>query len=272
MARSGYPLIENSPWPFVMGGAAFVMGAGITVWAHAHCFWVVGFALVLIFIGLTGWWTDVICEATFKGMHTSLVLRNERIAMFLFILSEAFFFLGFFWALIHFKVGELSYGYSWPPLGVEVMEPFRVPFFNLVVLLCSGAAAQAAQGYVKAFNQSYLFTESYCVNRELGLCWFLASVILGVLFLSVQIWEYTQCKFCISDGVFGSVFFVTTGFHGLHVFIGVVFLTVAMVRLYFGHFSKSQNIFNVWASVWYWHFVDLIWIFLFALLYWGATS
>nr|UPX89249.1 cytochrome c oxidase subunit 3 [Lithoredo abatanica] len=272
MARSGYPLIANGPWPVLVGFSAFGMAGGLAIWVHGAGIYALVGAMLSLVVGLTGWWADVICEATYKGMHTSLVLRNERIAVFLFILSEAFFFVSFFWALVHFKVGELSYGYKWPPTGVEVMDPFRVPLFNLAVLLCSGATAQTAQGYVKAFNQSYLLTEGYYRSKFLGVLWFLVSIILGAVFLGVQVWEYSQCKFSIADSAFGSVFFVTTGFHGSHVFIGVVFLAVAMVRLFCGHFSKSHNFLNVWAAVWYWHFVDLIWIFLFVMMYWGAYS
>nr|YP_010393159.1 cytochrome c oxidase subunit III [Nototeredo knoxi]UPX89285.1 cytochrome c oxidase subunit 3 [Nototeredo knoxi] len=272
MARSGYPVINNSPWPVLVGLSAFCLAGGIAIWAHGDGLYGVFAALLSLVVGLSGWWSDVISEATYKGMHTSLVLRNERIAIFLFILSEAFFFVSFFWALVHFKVGELSYGYAWPPLGVSVMDPYRVPLFNLAVLLCSGATAQTAQGYVKAFNQSYLFSEEYYRSKVLGVIWFFVSIVLGVLFLAVQVWEYTECKFSVADSCYGSVFFVTTGFHGSHVFVGVVFLTVAMLRLFCGHFSKSHNFLNVWAAVWYWHFVDLIWVLLFVMLYWGSWN
>lgn len=168
---------------------------------------------------------------------------------------------------MNLKVGELSNRNQWPPVGISPVWHWGVPFANTSLLLASAMTVTVAQKYVQAFNRSYLYTDDYYYFRKGGVRWFLATLFLGSMFLYVQYKEYCYCSFTISDGAYGSTFYLLTGFHGLHVFIGLVFLGVACLRLNIGHFSKRKNRFNVTAAVWYWHFVDVVWVLVWLLLY-----
>nr|YP_010393147.1 cytochrome c oxidase subunit III [Neoteredo reynei]UPX89273.1 cytochrome c oxidase subunit 3 [Neoteredo reynei] len=272
MTKTGYPVLYNTLLPVVVSTGVWLTAAGAVFYFHGDSCAGAFRGLGVIALAMVMWWFKVAAEAAKQSGHSSLVYRNERIAMALFILSEAFFFVSFFWALGHFKIGEISYGYAWPPVGISVVDAFKVPLLNLIILLCSGATAQASLGHVKAHNQSYPETKEMDEHLLKAVVGLLITVVLGFLFLGVQAWEYVMCQFAISDSAFGSVFFVVTGFHGSHVLIGALFFVVAIFRLLCGHFKKGSNYFHMWAAVWYWHFVDVIWVFLFVALYWGANS
>nr|UPX89141.1 cytochrome c oxidase subunit 3 [Bankia sp. TBF03]UPX89153.1 cytochrome c oxidase subunit 3 [Bankia sp. TBF05] len=271
-SKSGYPVLYNTLLPIVISSGVWLTAAGLVFWFHGSTYVGALRGLGVISLGLVMWWFKVSAEAAKQSGHSSLVYRNERIAMVLFILSEAFFFVSFFWALGHVKIGEISYGYAWPPVGISVVDAFKVPLLNLIILLCSGATAQASLGHVKAHNQSYPESPEMDEHLFKAVVGLVVTVVLGFLFLAVQIWEYAVCQYTIADSAFGSVFFVVTGFHGSHVFVGAMFFVIAVFRLMCGHFKKGSNYFQMWAGVWYWHFVDLIWVFLFIALYWGAGS
>nr|YP_010393015.1 cytochrome c oxidase subunit III [Xylonora corona]UPX88877.1 cytochrome c oxidase subunit 3 [Xylonora corona] len=270
MGRTGYPLVENSVWPILASFSALCSVGGFVCFAHEG--WAlplcVGLGSLVLTLGC--WWSDIAVEGSYLGRHTSLVLRNYRISMKLFILSEAFFFVSFFWALIHYKIGELSSHHSWPPVGVDPIDPWGIPLMNTGLLVGSAGTVTSAHKHIEAFSESYPLSAEYHHHKKRGCLWLLTTVLLGMIFMSVQYHEYHQLSFCLSDSAFGSVFFVTTGFHGTHVIVGIIFLSVALLRLFLGHFSKSTNHFNVLASIWYWHFVDVVWILLVFLLYFGA--
>nr|YP_010393063.1 cytochrome c oxidase subunit III [Xyloredo nooi]UPX88997.1 cytochrome c oxidase subunit 3 [Xyloredo nooi]UPX89009.1 cytochrome c oxidase subunit 3 [Xyloredo nooi] len=270
MGRTGYPLVENSIWPLLASVSTMCGIGGFIVFVHDGLVWPLCLGLVSLVMTLTCWWGDVVVEGSYLGRHTSLVLRNYYISMKLFILSEAFFFVSFFWSLVHVKVGELSSNFSWPPRGVEAINPWGIPFLNTGLLVGSAGTVTSAQKHVQAFSKSFILSEDYMLHKNRGVMWFLITISLGVIFMSVQYHEYHILNFTISDSAFGSCFFVMTGFHGIHVFVGIAFLSVACLRLWLGHFSKSMNRFNVIAAIWYWHFVDVVWILLVFLLYFGA--
>nr|UPX88913.1 cytochrome c oxidase subunit 3 [Xylophaga oregona]UPX88925.1 cytochrome c oxidase subunit 3 [Xylophaga oregona]UPX88937.1 cytochrome c oxidase subunit 3 [Xylophaga oregona] len=270
MARAGYPLVENSVWPVLASASALSGIGGFIVFVHEGRSLFLCLGVGVLFLTLSCWWGDVVIEGAYLGRHTSLVLRNYYISMKLFIMSEAFFFVSFFWALVHVKVGELSFNCSWPPSGVEAINPWGIPFLNTGLLVGSASTVTSAQKHVQGFSQAFPFSEDYYTHKNRGVMWFLVTIGLGVFFMSVQYHEYHVLNFTIADSAFGSCFFVMTGFHGIHVFVGIVFLTVACFRLWLGHFSAGMNRFNVIAAIWYWHFVDVVWILLVFMLYYGS--
>jgi len=197
----------------------------------------------------------VILESTFLGAHTLRVQSGLRIGMCLFIVSEVFFFLGFFWAYLHCSLSpNVELGSTWPPLGITPLNPFTVPLLNTFVLLSSGATVTCAHSNLKQGYTSTCFI-------------FLAlTVLLGFFFSLLQCFEYFSCSFTLSDGAYGSCFYLATGFHGLHVLIGSSFLLAILPRVASFHFTSTRHLGFEFAC-WYWHFVDVIWVLLFLIIY-----
>jgi cytochrome c oxidase subunit 3 len=183
-----------------------------------------------------------------------------RWGMVLFIISEVFFFLSFFWAFFHSSLSPSpELGRVWPPIGVEAFDPFTVPLLNTIVLLSSGISVTWAHHALIAGDHDSAFQ---------GL---LFTVILGLYFTILQAIEYLEARFRIADRVYGSSFFIATGFHGLHVIVGTTFLVVCLIRVSRAHFSKSHH-FGFEAAAWYWHFVDVVWLFLYISIYWWGGA
>lgn len=217
----------------------------------------ISFFIVLIVV--ICWWRDVVRERTFQGSHSRNVLRGLIIGIILFIVSEVFFFLSFFWAFFHSRLNPtVELGVIWPPQGIKAFRPFQVPLLNTVILLASGVSVTWA-------HQSILNENWQGANYSLIITW-----ILGVYFLALQGFEYYIAEFNISDRVFGSVFFMATGFHGFHVIVGRLFLFVIWVRVIKKHFRRGHH-FGFECAAWYWHFVDVVWLFLFSVVYWWGT-
>lgn len=265
-----YHLVDLSPWPFVGSVSAFVMAIGGITWMHGGVPWLFAAGLVGVLYTMYAWWADVVREAE-TGYHTEVVQLHHRYGMILFIASEVMFFVAWFWAYFDaaFYPDEIVQearvaftGGMWPPAGVEVFDPWHLPLFNTLVLLLSGTTVTWAH---------HALLEG---DRE-GLKWGLVlTVLLGALFSAVQILEYTQAHFDFAGNIYGATFFMATGFHGFHVFIGTIFLGVCLLRTLRGHFTPKQHLGFEFAA-WYWHFVDVVWLFLFASIYvwgsWGAT-
>nr|UJH93352.1 cytochrome c oxidase subunit III [Chamelea striatula] len=312
MARTGFQLVGLSPWP--LSTSFSVLGIAI----GSICFFVDGLSnmtMLVLFSStflltytLVRWWSDLILESTFLGDYSTYVIRNLRCSIYLFILSEAFFFIGFFWAFFNSSVGELSIqgvGY-WPPVGVKSLYPWRAPFLNTVILLSSAITVTWAHKSISVHNhmvcnhmlsnsdmkifaprlyrtrvsrkwpfiEVYLSSGFHSVSSKKyqlrGLIALGCTICLGVLFTCVQATEYWYASFTLSDGIYGSTFFMLTGFHGIHVIIGTILLIVAWFRLYFLHFSHLHHYFCLDVAVMYWHFVDIIWIGVFSFVYiWG---
>jgi heme/copper-type cytochrome/quinol oxidase subunit 3 len=254
-----FHIVDPSPWPFFLSiGAGIPIPVGAVMYMHNEPFggWllILGFMVLAIIAGL--WWFDVIIEGTFQGMHTSVVQSGLRLGVILFILSEVMFFASFFWAFFHSSLAPaIQIGSIWPPRGILTFSPWGVPLLNTFILLTSGVTVTAAHHYL--LNG---------LTRETSNSLIL-TVLLAITFTALQVFEYVEAPFNISDGIYGSIFFMATGFHGFHVIVGTAFLTIVLLRVLKSHFSTTHHI-GFEAAAWYWHFVDVVWLFLFVVVYW----
>jgi cytochrome c oxidase subunit 3 len=256
-----YHLVSSSPWPFLTATSAGLLLVSIVGYMHSivggKLSTLLSLSLLVFFMGL--WWRDVVREGLFMGNHTFRVQAGLRYGMFLFILSEVCFFVAFFWAFFHSSLSPtVEIGSVWPPEGFVTFYPWGVPFLNTLLLLSSGAAITAAHHFI-------LVGSRLRALRALEY-----TVALAVVFTGFQALEYTEAPFTIADGVYGSVFFMATGFHGFHVIIGTIMLIVSAIRLYKFHFARQHH-FGFEAAAWYWHFVDVVWLFLFVTIYWWGS-
>ena len=264
-----YHLVDPSPWPFVGAMSAFILAIGAIAAMHgASAIYVVPGTLGVIYT-MISWWRDVVREAEYEGHHTKVVQLHLRYGMIMFIASEVMFFVAWFWAYFDASLftGEaIQYarvehtGGVWPPEGIETFDPWHLPLINTLILLCSGCAATWAHHALVHGNRN-------------GLKWgLILTIALGALFTCVQAYEYSHAAFGFSDNIYGATFFMATGFHGAHVLIGTIFLIVCLMRALAGHFKPDHH-FGFEAAAWYWHFVDVVWLFLFACIYvWGAGT
>jgi len=216
-------------------------------------------AIMLVIISMSLWFRDIISEGTFLGNHTLSVQKGLNLGVILFIVSEVMFFMAIFWAFFHSALTPtVELGAQWPPIGIEAINPFELPLLNTIILLSSGATVTYAH-------------HSLIQGKRKGVLYGLvATVILAIVFTIFQGVEYTVSSFTMSDGVFGTCFFFGTGFHGLHVIIGTIFLSVGLWRIYAYHLTDHHHL-GFEAGILYWHFVDVVWLFLFfAIYYWGS--
>jgi cytochrome c oxidase subunit 3 len=260
-----YHILPPSIWPFLGSFSALAMAAGAIMWMHNNPSgsWVFFAGLIAVLFVMFSWWVDVIREAH-AGDHTPIVQLHLRYGMILFIASEVMFFVAWFWAYFSaalFPSPVESIGGVWPPKGMEVLNPFGYPLLNTLILLCSGTTVTWAHHALINGDRDGL---------KKGL-W--ATIGLGLLFSAIQAYEYAVAPFGFGDNIYTSAFFMATGFHGFHVIIGTLFLIVCLIRAYKGHFTPRQH-FGFEAAAWYWHFVDVVWLFLFLAIYvwggWGA--
>nr|YP_009131525.1 cytochrome c oxidase subunit III [Argyroneta aquatica]AIL95159.1 cytochrome c oxidase subunit 3 [Argyroneta aquatica] len=254
-----FHMVNMSPWPLLVGLSVLggVMGlVKLFIFMEIDLF-MMSFFLSGVLVIL--WWRDVVRESTFSSFHSSEVMSGLMVGMILFIVSEIFFFFSFFWAFFHTSLSPVvELGMMWPPMGIIPFNVFQVPLLNTVILLSSGVS-------VTWCHQSILNGDWSSAEVSLMVTW-----MLGVYFLFLQGLEYWVASFSIGDSVFGSVFFMSTGFHGFHVIVGSLFLFVMWLRVKKGHFSEIHH-FGFEAGAWYWHFVDVVWLFLFSVVYWWGT-
>lgn len=253
-----FHLVDPSPWPLRASTSAFRVTTGAVRYRHGYN----GGGSVLTFGRLrllstrALWWRDVIREGTYEGQHTTVVQLGLRFGRLLFISSEVRFFFAFFWAFFWAALAPtVEIGTVWPPKGIDVLDAWEVPFLNTLILLSSGASVTWAHHARVAGHRDQAI-------KGLGL-----TVALAIAFTALQGFEYVNASFTIADGIYGSTFFRATGFHGFHVFIGTCFLTVCLLRLISYQFT-SRHHFGFEAAAWYWHFVDVVWLFLFVSIYW----
>jgi cytochrome c oxidase subunit III len=262
-----YHLVDPSPWPFIGSVSAFILAIGAIMWMQDVTPWVFALGMAGVLYTMYGWWSDVIKESNDGHSHTKVVQIHHRYGMMLFIASEVMFFVAWFWAYFDgfFRLDDVEQfarvaatGGVWPPTGVELFDPFHLPLFNTLILLTSGTTVTWAH-------------HALLHNDRQGLKWgLILTVALGALFTCVQILEYSEAGFAFSGNMYGATFFMATGFHGFHVFIGTVFLIVCLIRAQMGQFTPEKHLGFEFAA-WYWHFVDVVWLFLFASIYvWGS--
>src|SRR5271157_2990568 len=275
--RQGFHLVEPSPWPIVGAAFAFLTALGLILFMKDLA--IAGFrpgpGVLLIGIAgilftMAGWWRDVILEAQ-GGYHNPVVRHGLALGMLLFIASEVMFFVAWFWAFFWSSAdpsdpqttGRLAFtGGMWPPKGMEVIDPLKLPLMNTFVLVTSSFAVNVAHDDLREGD------------RQGFKNFLLVGIALGVLFVLTQGYEYIHAPFGFKNSIYGATFFMATGFHGAHVIIGVIFLTVCLLRAFAGQFTPRHHLGFQFAA-WYWHFVDVVWLFLFSCIYlwgsWGAS-
>nr|YP_009517779.1 cytochrome c oxidase subunit III [Pseudocalotes microlepis]AQU64360.1 cytochrome c oxidase subunit III [Pseudocalotes microlepis]QGN67003.1 cytochrome c oxidase subunit III [Pseudocalotes microlepis] len=254
-----FHMVTPSPWPILGAISTLILTSGLVVWMHLKTMALANLGLTTLLLTASQWWRDIIREGTLQGHHTKKVQKSLQYGMVLFITSEILFFFGFFWTFFFLSLNPShSLGLQWPPKGVSPMDPFEVPLLNTMVLLASGLTVTWAHHSIMDGA------------RKNSISALTVTILLGLYFTALQAMEYYEAPFSISDGAYGSTFFLTTGFHGLHVIIGTTFLATCLIRQKLSHFTTSHH-FGFEAAAWYWHFVDLVWIFLFTSVYWWGT-
>ena len=263
-------ILEPDIWPLIGSMSALTFTSGMVLSFYPDLFGAA--SSVVMWAGLAGliatffmWFKNIVIEAE-RGDHTPVVQLHMRYGMILFIASEVMFFVGWFWAWFDFSLFPSTLtevvGGVWPPKAIEeVLDPFSLPLLNTLILLCSGTTVTWA-------HHSLIHGDR--VGLKQGL-W--ATIALGALFTCIQAYEYAVAPFAFGGNTYSSAFYMATGFHGFHVLVGTIFLAVCLYRAYLGHFTQRQH-FGFEAAAWYWHFVDVVWLFLFVVIYvwggWGA--
>nr|AXS65845.1 cytochrome c oxidase subunit 3 [Histeroidea sp. 3 KM-2017] len=254
-----YHLVDYSPWPILGAMSTMIMMIGLIKWFHSFNITLMITGIMAILMMMIQWWRDISREATFQGLHTYVVVLGLRWGMILFITSEILFFISFFWGFFHSSLSPtIELGMLWPPKGISPFNPLQIPLLNTLILLTSGLTVTWAH---------HGLMENNFKQTTQGL---LITVILGIYFTMLQAYEYVEAPFCIADSIYGSSFFMATGFHGLHVIIGTTFLFVCLMRHYNNYFSSMHH-FGLEAAAWYWHFVDVVWLFLYISIYWWGA-
>ena len=232
---------------------------GSVIYFHYSFIILSALGLICVLTCLFFWCRDVVRESTFQGHHTKRATQGLKMGFILFIVSEVLLFFSFFWAFFHSSLSPaVEIGCNWPPLGINPLDPFSVPLLNTTILLSSGATVTWAHHSIVSGDRNEALTGLLC------------TVILGIIFTCLQAFEYVEAPFSIADSVYGSVFFIATGFHGFHVIVGTIFLFVCLIRLNNFHFTRTHHL-GFEAASWYWHFVDVVWLFLYVCIYWWGS-
>jgi len=257
-----FHLVDPSPWPILLSFSLLNLTIGAVAYMHGFSYGgsILTLGFILTTYGMILWFRDVVIEASYLGHHTTEVKHGLMLGVLLFIVSEVFAFLSVFWAFFHSSLSpSIEIGGSWPPVGITPLDPFAIPLLNTFLLLSSGAFI------------TYGHHALIAGNRKAAIDGVILTIILAVIFTALQYFEYSEAGFTISDGVYGSAFYASTGLHGFHVIIGTIFIAVALMRIInYQLTTKHHNGFE--ASILYWHFVDVVWLFLFVAVYfWGNT-
>ncbi|MBS0638790.1 MAG: cytochrome c oxidase subunit 3 [Acetobacteraceae bacterium] len=261
--KQPYHLPDPSPWPLTGAIGGFLTVVGIILAAHKGSYIVLLLGLLTVLGTMFFWWRDVLKESNTPGAHSAIVRLGLRYGMTLFIASEVMFFVGFFWAYFNFLIFPETQGDGqtvWPPSNIYTFDPFHLPFLNTMILLLSGTTITWAHHCLLEGNRKGLI-------QGLGI-----TVLLGLSFTFFQALEYMHAPFkFVGGGVYPSTFFLATGFHGFHVIVGTCFLIVCWMRANNGAFTPQRH-FGFEAAAWYWHFVDVVWLFLFVCIYWYGAG
>src|SRR5271154_4988904 len=239
-----YHLVDPSPWPIMTSFSLLITTIGAVLKFQ-------GFNAICLTIGIITllscmilWWKDVITESTFLGHHTLKVQNGIKIGFIIFLFSEVFLFFSLFWAYFHSALApSVELGSSWPPIGIESINPFGLPLLNTIILLSSGATVTWAHYALIEGNKS-----SLVISLSL-------TIILASIFTGFQVFEYYYAPFTFADGIYGNTFYALTGLHAIHVLMGNTFLIIALNRVLANHFTDTHHI-GMELGIIYWHFVD----------------
>ena len=255
-----FHLVDPSPWPIFASFSSLVLAFGAVYYFHTKALWLLLIGTALLIYAAYMWFREVTIEAEHQGHHTYVVQLSHRYGMTLFIASEVMFFVAWFWAYFNASLfPSEAIGSSWPPPDIKTFDPWDIPLINTLILLLSGTTATWAHHALIEEN-----------DRKGLLHGLILTVFLGFIFSCFQAYEYHHATFTMDGNIYGSTFYMATGFHGFHVIIGTIFLAVCLVRVTKGHFTTDHH-FGFEAAAWYWHFVDVVWLFLFAAIYiWGS--
>jgi cytochrome c oxidase subunit 3 len=271
-----YHILNPSIWPLLASVFGFVMLFGAVVWMAGDVTilwkavtlngpWLFIMGLIGVLCVMLGWWSATV-DDNFAGDHTPVVTIGLRYGFILFIMSEVMFFFAWFWSFFKHAMYPMhpeglspAIDGAWPPAGIETFDPWHLPLINTLILLCSGAAATWAH--------HALVHENNRKDIKQGLQ---IAILLGLIFTVFQAYEYTHAAFGFAGNIYGANFFMATGFHGFHVVVGTIFLFICLLRVQRGHFTPENHL-GFEAAAWYWHFVDVVWLFLFCAVYiWGG--
>nr|YP_009176322.1 cytochrome c oxidase subunit III [Megaphragma amalphitanum]ALI86571.1 cytochrome c oxidase subunit 3 [Megaphragma amalphitanum] len=254
-----FHLVTLSPWPILTSFSVMIMLIGSMYWFHYFNLNLSFLGFMMLIFCLFQWWRDVVRESTYQGYHTLKVVEGIKLGMILFIVSEIFFFFSIFWCYFHmFLSPSIEIGCLWPVKNIITFNPYMIPLLNTIILLSSGVSITLS--HYSLINN----------NKKMSLISMLITIILGLIFTFFQYLEYSEAMFTITDSVYGSIFFMATGFHGLHVLIGTIFLIVNYFRINNNNYSMIHH-FGFEAAAWYWHFVDVVWLFLYLLVYYWSN-
>lgn len=253
-----YHLVTYRPWPLTNSLSLIILLIGTIQFIHESSLTLINLGLFSMILNSFQWWRDIIRERTYQGYHTLKVSKLIRIGIILFITSEILFFFSFFWIFFHISLSpRIEIGRNWPPIHIQPFNPFNIPLLNTIVLLSSG---------ISITWRHYRILNNNLNESKFSL---LITIILGIYFTILQYIEYNEASFTIADSVYGSSFFLITGFHGIHVIIGTIFIIISLKRLINFQFSLNHH-FGFEARSWYWHFVDVIWLIVYISIYWWS--
>nr|YP_010688317.1 cytochrome c oxidase subunit III [Cheiloneurus elegans]WBR65745.1 cytochrome c oxidase subunit III [Cheiloneurus elegans] len=250
-----FHLVTVSPWPILLSLSLLNLLVDIVNWFISGNLILLIFKFVVVILCMYQWWRDVVRESLYQGFHTFMVMNGIKLGMILFIVSEVMFFVSIFWCYFHmFLSPSVEIGNIWPPFNIEMFNPYSIPLLNTVILLSSGVSI--------TWSHYSMLMENKSESEKALLC----TIFLGAIFSILQLYEYMMAEFTFSDSVYGSSFFMSTGFHGLHVLIGTMFLIVNYMRMKGFNYSMLHHL-GFELAAWYWHFVDVVWLFLYLLVY-----
>nr|YP_009160540.1 cytochrome c oxidase subunit III [Crassostrea gasar]AKQ78436.1 cytochrome c oxidase subunit III [Crassostrea gasar] len=260
IVRTPYHVVDPSPWPLLMGGSIWGVAVMFICWANSVYLEDLHWGVALIVATGFGWIRDIITESTFQGFHTEKVQSGLTLGFILFLVSELMLFFSFFWAFFHMALSSsIEIGCCWPPVGVRCLEWSGTPLHNTALLVASSCSITTAHHYFMDSDWDHKIVIAYG-----------GTLYLSYLFIKNQYMEYVWLSFTIADGVYGSCFFMLTGLHGLHVIGGTCGLVFCAIRMLLLQFSDGHHV-ALTLAIWYWHFVDVVWLGLFFIIYvWGS--
>jgi len=259
MNNHPFHLVDKRPWPITGSIGAISLTSGTILWFQKINPILIITGTIIILLTIIQWWRDIIREATFQGIHTNKVTKRIKIGIIIFILSEVILFSSLFWTFFHRRLSpNIEIGIQWPPINIKPINPINIPILNTIILLSSGISLTWAHNAILNKNFSQTIQGIYI------------TIILGIYFSILQIIEYYELNFSIADSIYGSTFFLTTGFHGIHVIIGTIFIISSTIRINNLQISNIHHV-GYETSAWYWHFVDIVWLFLYLSIYWWGS-